>query len=540
MQNRPELDAILVADSGVDTLSGTNPLKLHLNGRVGAIQTAANFVKNSGRIVEPIAGDNLASWSSAPKLNGISLYSYLNKTKTNLQVELIQNFAQEKEHFTQLLSRNPKAVIISTTFIFFKQTLHQLAAEIRALAPDICIIAGGAFVYYSYLLLQRSAEPDYETGAAAENFLFLQAENEPDIDLYIVSPRGESTLETVLDRLKDGRSITNQDNTAYLSDASFVFGPRKDDVTQIPNMNIDWDLLPQSIFKSGVIPLQASNGCPYNCTFCNFTKDRRLTYVKPLDQLVAELKAVERRGIRYVWFVDDNFRLGKNDLNDVCREFVRNEIGVKWMCFIRASTLKDADMELLHRAGCIEVQIGLESGDPQILQNMNKQSDPAMYTEVIGKVLQHGINVSCYFIAGFPGETEHTAAVTRQFIRGIENPDAPGSLSWSIYPFLLTPLSPIYEPEMRQQYGLQGYLTNWSHTTMDFQQAKKLVGKAFFELENSGPIYREDNIDMLGRMSAADKKLFFNTRHSLSKKAMQGQLAQDDVIKSFRELVMHL
>ncbi|MDH3329495.1 MAG: radical SAM protein, partial [Desulfobulbaceae bacterium] len=531
----PELDAILIADSGVDTLSGTNPLKLHLDGRVGAIQVVSNFIENAGRIIEPVSGDNQFSWSSAPKLNGIYLYSYL--TRNNLRVELIHNYVTEKERFINLLAHNPKAVIISTSFIFFKKTLRNLVADIRSIAPDIFIIAGGAFVYYSYLLLERSGKPDYETRLAEEDFLFLSADNEPDIDLYIVHPRGESTLKTALKRLNDGHALDLLENTACRSGKSYFFGPRSDVISHLQSIEIDWDTLPQSMFKTGVIPLQASNGCPYNCSFCNFTKDPRLTFVKPIDLLVAELKSVEQRGIKYVWFVDDNFRMGRADLNAVCMQFINNNIGIKWMCFIRASTLMNADMELLRKAGCIEVQIGLESGDPQILKNMNKQADPAMYAEVIGKVMHHGINVSCYFISGFPGETETTAATTRKFIRSIENPDAPGSLSWSIYPFLLTPLSPVYEPEMRSKFELKGYLTNWTHKTMDFQQAKKLVAKAFFELENSGPIYREDNLVYLEKMTTWKKKEFFKSRHSLAKKSMRNQLQPDEIIHSFNDVI---
>ena len=41
---------------------------------------------------------------------------------------------------------------------------------------------------------------------------------------------------------------------------------------------MDWQCLPDSVFESKVIPMQASAGFPYHCAFCNFTRDRRLTY----------------------------------------------------------------------------------------------------------------------------------------------------------------------------------------------------------------------------------------------------------------------
>ena len=530
-----ELDAIIIADSGDDTLSVTNPLKLKLDGRVGDIQVVKNYIHYKGRVTSPVNGDNKLSWSSAPKLNGLYLLSYL--TKRNFNVALIKNYVREKEDFQDLLSGNPKAVIISTPFIFFKKKLKQLVEDIRSLAPDIFIIAGGTFVNYSYLLLQKAAEADYETDSAAGDFLFLQAGNEPDINLYIVSHRGENILCHALQRLVEGLSPNSLNNTAHLAGASYVFSARYNDISTVSPPDVDWSTLPPSIFKTGVVPLQASNGCPYNCSFCNFTKDRRLMFVKPLDQLIAEIKIVEQRGIKYVWFIDDNFRLGSKDLNAVSRRFIKEDIRVKWMCFIRASSLKTADMEQLQKAGCIEVQIGLESGDPQILRNMNKKAAPEMYMKVIGNLMNQGINVSCYFISGFPGETETTAQTTRDFIRSIENPDAPGSLSWSIYPFILSPLSPVYEPAMRKKFGLTGYLQKWTHSTMNYKEAKQLVLKAFFELENSGPIYRGDNLDLLGELSHERKKDFFRDRHYLSKKLMQNELGREEIIRTFDEIV---
>ena len=529
------LDAVIIADSGLDSLSGTNPLKLKVDGRIADIQTVLNFVKNNGRIVHPIDGDSVMSWASAPKLNGIYLFSYLRQNGFN--VSLINNYVDEKDRFIELLKGKPSAIIISTPFIFFKKALNELVKDIRILAPEIYLIVGGSFVYYSYLLKQRVHEPDYETDAAKEDFLFLDVNEEPDVDLYIISPRGENTLCEAIYRIKQDQTVESLQNSAYLKDGKYQFTERIDDVTDVPFPKIDWDSLPDSVFQTGVIPLQASNGCPYNCTFCNFTKDRRFVFVKPLDQLIGEIKAVEKRGIKYAWFVDDNFRLGKDDLNEVCQRFIDEEIQVKWMCFIRASTLRNADIELLKQAGCVEVQIGLESGDPEILKNMNKQVDIETYKSVIKKLLENGINVSCYFISGFPGETEESAQRTREFIKSIEHPELPGILSWSIYPFILSPLSPIYEPEMRKKYGLHGYLNKWFHNTMNYKNAKKQILKTYTEISNSGPIYREDNLLLLTGTIGKNKKKFYSIRNQLAKSQMRGDLGSLNILDGFRYII---
>ena len=525
------LDTIIISDSGEDSFSSTNPLKLKFDGRTASIQASLNYLEHQGHIVLPIEGDGIMSWSSALKLNGIYLLSYL--TKHKFDVELINSYYEERNNFRRLLQHNPRSVVVSTTFIPTKQALRKLINDIRSLAPDIFIIVGGPFIYLSYLILQRSHELHYETEAAKEDFLFLNNNNEPSVDLYIVSLRGEQILCEVLGRIKKNRPIDNLPNSARLTGKTYSFNRRIDDISNAKGIFVDWKLLPDAIFKSGVATMQASNGCPYKCAFCNFTKDRRLMFAKPIDQLVAELKYVSSRGIRYVWFTDDNFRLGRGDLKSVCQRFIDEGIQIYWMSFIRASTLKDIDGELLRRSGCIEVQLGLESADSQILANMNKKANPELYAEVVRKLLAVGINCSCYFIFGFPGETDETVHRTREFIKSIEYAELEGVLSWSIFPFILAPMSPIYELKMRNKYGLTGYMQNWTHKTMDSVQAREHIKKAFFELKNSGPIYRGDNLDLLLGLTPHQRKNFLFTRHGLSKLAVKSNVEKLDIIKSF-------
>lgn len=530
------LDAIIISDAGVDSVSATNPLRLALDGRTADIQVVLNYLKHQGRIITPIEGDGVMSWASAPKLNGIYLFNYL--TKQNFEVELINSYYDQKDLFRRFVEQTPHTVIISTTFMTGKSNLRTLVDDIRQLAPDAAIIVGGPFIYLSYLMLQRSREPGYDTASAKDDFLFLTIDDEPAVDSYIISLQGERILCEALNNIKTAHSNDDLPNAAYYNGNAYHFSHRIDDISGVEDSWIDWKSLPDSIFKSGVVPMQASLGCPYECAFCNFTKDRRLTYIKPIDQLIDELKSVSERGARYVWFVDDNFRLGKGDLNSVCQRFIDEDLNLRWMTFIRASTVKDVDVDLLVRAGCAELQLGLESADPKMLQNMNKKANPDLYDEVLQKLLSGGINCSCYFIFGFPGETVETVHRTRDFINSHQFSGYEGNLAWSIYPFILTPLSPIYEPALREKYKLSGYLHKWKHLTMNSDQAKKHIVQTFFKIENSGPIYRGDNQDILHQIGFGTRKRFETMRHLLSKAAVSGKLKQHDALQSFGQLLL--
>ena len=382
-------------------------------------------------------------------------------------------------------------------------------------------------------MLKRKHDPSYDTDSAMDDFLFLKVSLEPQVDLHIVSQRGEKILKDALNRIRNAKPIDALPNSAFLRGNKYRFTERVDDLQEIEDFEISWKELPDKVFKSGVVPLQASSGCPYECAFCNFTKDRRLNCVKPLDQLVAELKIVYERGARYVWFVDDNFRLGRRDINNVSQRFIEEGIEVFWMTFIRASTLQKANVKLLRLAGCCEVQLGLESADAQILKNMNKKSNPKVYDHVLDKLLSVGINCSSYFIFGFPGETEHSVKRTERFIRKHENPEFKGCLSWSIFPFILSPLSPIYEYKNRKHYNLSGYFSNWRHDTMDSDQANMHIIDTFLRIENSGTIYRGDNQEMLKQLGSLKKKKFQSVRHQLSKAALKNQIRRNEILNSF-------
>ena len=524
------LDAIIISDSGDDTYSASSPLRLQIDGKIALIQYIRNYVENNGRIIPPVAGENENNWHTAPKLNGIRLLNYLKNQ--GIKAYLIDSYFNERNHFIHLLKERPKAVIISTTFISNKATLVHLARDIKELNPDLFLIAGGPFVFTSYLLSQRLHDKTYDTESPKKDYLFLDVDVEPKIDLYIIDQRGENLLSEVLDRLKINKSLENVPNTGYLDDYhQYVFSSRTDFFPT--DISVNWEQLPETLFQSKVGNIQASTGCPYNCEFCNFVKDKRHTFIKPLDQLVEELKQVARKGIQYIRFVDDNFRLGKSDLNMVCRRIISEGLDLKWMSFIRASTLSETNFQLLKQAGCIEVQMGIESANQNILKGMNKQADPKMYKRVIQELLDIGINCSCCFIVGFPGETVETFEETLEFIQNIPEKNQLGEFYWSIYPFMLLPLSPIYEAEKRKQYSLNGYINHWKHATMSSDTAYHFIKTAFWRIESPTPIYSGDNMEMLNALSPEQRKNFLHLRHAWAKEALNNGIDKSRLVKDF-------
>ena len=52
------MDAIIIADSGAETLSATNQMKLSVGDRIADIQTVRNLLQHNGSVMYPVEGDN--------------------------------------------------------------------------------------------------------------------------------------------------------------------------------------------------------------------------------------------------------------------------------------------------------------------------------------------------------------------------------------------------------------------------------------------------------------------------------------------------
>src|SRR6185312_16257293 len=101
--------------------------------------------------------------------------------------------------------------------------------------------------------------------------------------------------------------------------------------------------------------IEASRGCPYDCTFCakiDFRDDYRRRALAPL---LAEIDGLIAQGVRYLYFIDEIF-LPQRALLEALAE--RNIVfGVQ----TRVDVWKPEMLALLGQAGCVSIEAGVES-----------------------------------------------------------------------------------------------------------------------------------------------------------------------------------
>jgi hypothetical protein len=101
--------------------------------------------------------------------------------------------------------------------------------------------------------------------------------------------------------------------------------------------------------------VEASRGCPYNCTFCAKENYRDKYRRRPAEVILEEVYALQDQGVEYIYFIDEIFLPNERLLNGLLGRSVK--FGVQ----TRIDLWKPEMLALLGRAGCVSAECGVES-----------------------------------------------------------------------------------------------------------------------------------------------------------------------------------
>ena len=172
-----------------------------------------------------------------------------------------------------------------------------------------------------------------------------------------------------------------------------------------------WDLVDMK--KYGLMGIQYSRGCPFNCDFCDITALLgHKVRTKTTRQIIDELEGLYVHNWRGdVFFVDDNF-IGK-------RKQLKNELLpaiINWMKkrnhpfgLLTQTSIDLVDdeelMKLMVRAGFDTVFIGIESPNDSSLAECSKTQNMGRdVVAAVKKIQQFGMQVQAGFIVGFDND----------------------------------------------------------------------------------------------------------------------------------------
>jgi len=158
--------------------------------------------------------------------------------------------------------------------------------------------------------------------------------------------------------------------------------------------------------------LRVTRGCPWNkCTFCSMYKTIKFER-REMEEVLEDISMAKERyrdKVRTVFIGDSNSLLLKAEewvkiLNALFASFPQIE---RVTSYARAKTIAKKPMEDLQKifnAGLTRLHVGLETGDPDLLIEINKGATPEEMVEAGKKAKQVGFEYSLYVLLGIGGE----------------------------------------------------------------------------------------------------------------------------------------
>lgn len=165
--------------------------------------------------------------------------------------------------------------------------------------------------------------------------------------------------------------------------------------------------------------LTASRGCAAACVFCRAPgawgrRVRRRSVASFLEE-VAEIR--RQRDLVFLSFRDDTFTADRGWVQELCQGLIERGSDIHWDCQTRVSELDAQTADLMRRAGCVQVQIGLESGSDKMLRFLHKPFTLEQARRAVEACRAAGLLVSMYLIYGIPGEKDEDIRKTEEFVR---------------------------------------------------------------------------------------------------------------------------
>jgi anaerobic magnesium-protoporphyrin IX monomethyl ester cyclase len=237
----------------------------------------------------------------------------------------------------------------------------------------------------------------------------------PGIDLAVYG-EGENTLRELARRLAAGRDLSAVPGTAVREGNSVRLNPPRPlaenlDAFPFPALDLlpleKYSRTPSSYQREPVRSVLTARGCPFSCVFCSRGAFGNTVRKRSVDNVMAEIDGlVKKYGARELRFWDDVFTMRENYVLELCRRLTPYKL--TWSCNGRVNLLSDTMLGAMREAGCWEIDLGIESGNDQILQNINKKFTVRQARETIAQIRRHGIEVRIFIILGLPGETRET------------------------------------------------------------------------------------------------------------------------------------
>ena len=323
---------------------------------------------------------------------GLAFSASLFHDRFNLEMPWLSPYFDDTDEVMKAIAQQQPDVVAFSPLTSTYQWALDIARRSKQLNPDIKTVFGGVHASaVPHLLLQKS-----------------------EVDFVVVG-EGDVAFPQILKAIETSDYSKAIPNTRYKTPAgSILSGMQTGFIQDLDGLPFaDKPLWEEHVRLGDLYLTMASRGCPYRCSFCfnNFfaklpeEKSGKYVRLRSVEHMIAELKIAKKRyDIQVVDFQDDVFTTSKKWLQDFLSMY-RKEINKPFQILTHPKFMDDDIAKWLSNAGCVWVQMGVQSMDEQFkkdtLLRYERSEDVSAAIDVMNK---YNMRVKVDHMFGLPDE----------------------------------------------------------------------------------------------------------------------------------------
>ena len=278
-------------------------------------------------------------------------------------------------------------VICFSCYIWNISFVKELVPDLKKILPHVDFWAGGPEVSYDAVefLKKNLAFFGVMVGEGEETFHELAG--------YYIERKPEN--------LKEIRGVVFHDETK-VPDIVHTGWRELMDLSKVP---FAYSNLTE--FKNRIIYYESSRGCPFSCSYCLSSIDKKLRF-RDIELVKKELQFFIDNKVPQVKFVDRTFNCKHDHAMAIWRYITEHDNGITNFHFeISADLLREEELALMKtmRPGLIQLEIGVQSTNPQTIKAIRRTMDFEKLKGIVEQIHSFGnIHQHLDLIAGLPYE----------------------------------------------------------------------------------------------------------------------------------------
>ena len=291
---------------------------------------------------------------------------------------------QLKDDILGDIYRTHPDVVCVSCYIWNITFVKELMQDLRKILPGVPFWAGGPEVSYDAeeFLSKNPAFNGVMVGEGEETFLEL-------VKHYVEGNIPLENIKGIVYHKPDNTFLNNGWREIMdLSKVPFVYEDLKD-------------------FENRIIYYESSRGCPFSCSYCLSSVDKRLRF-RNLELVKKELQFFLDHKVPQVKFVDRTFNCKHDHAMAIWQYIKDHDNGITNFHFeVSADLLRENELELIStmRPGLIQLEIGVQSTNPDTIRAIHRTMDFEKLTGIVNRIHSFkNIHQHLDLIAGLPYE----------------------------------------------------------------------------------------------------------------------------------------